>query len=164
MSLLNSKFDIVSVDNPLALAALAQVLESPAGMTLGINGTPVAGTIPAGAIVTIDSNGKAALASTNVDARVIANRQLVFVAIDGDQDYSGSFVKKLTDLHGGYTMETDQLTPGLGRYAKGAPVTFSAGKVKPHEANEQIFGFVGPAGADSVKGIVQIIVPQGCGI
>lgn len=27
MSLLNSKFDIVSVDNPLALAALAQVLE-----------------------------------------------------------------------------------------------------------------------------------------
>jgi len=166
MSLLNSKFDIVSVDNPLALAALAQVLESPTGMTLGVNGTPVAGDIPAGAIVTINpANGKAALATTAADATTVAlNRQLAFVVIDGDTDYSGAFVKKLTVLHGGFTMETDQFDGAIGGFTAGLPVTFDAGKIRLAIEGEQILGFVGPNGGNTVSNVVQVIVPQGCGV
>lgn len=160
MSLLNSKFDIVSVDNPLALAALAQVLESPTGMTLGPNGTPLPGTIPPGSIVEMGNDGKAQLATTaNVTTNL--NKKMVFVALDGDQDYAGSFVKKITVLHGGFTMVTDVFDAN-GVYAPGVAVTFRNGKIAQALETDQFIGFVGPQGLKD--GVVQILVPQGCGI
>ena len=166
MSLLASKFDIVSVDNPVALAALAQVLAVTGGVTFNAEGTPIAGTIPAGAIVTMDHTTGAAIVAATPDISA-ANKELTFVVIDGNKDLSGSFVQKLTVLQGGFTMLTDQydadaFTPGL-------PVTFgvgAAGKVSlmTNRATQQLLGFVGPAGLDSVNGVLQVIVPQGCGL
>jgi uncharacterized protein GlcG (DUF336 family) len=160
MSILNSKFDIVSVDNPVALAALAQVLTVPGGMTLNSEGTPVAGVIPAGAIVRMDTTtGEAVLATT---ADVVASRLnavMTFVTIDGNKDFSGSFVQKLTVLNGGFTMLTDQYDAGA--YTPGKLVSFNAGKIKLAAATDQIIGAVGPAGLDAVLGVLQVIVPQG---
>jgi len=165
MSILNSKFDIVSVDNPVALAALAQVLTVPGGMTLNSEGTPVAGSIPAGTIVAMDSSGFAVPAGT---LDVVANRlnaQMVFVTIDGNKDFSGAFVQKLTVLHGGFTMLTDQYDVASGALNQpGWLVTFKAGKVHRATANDQLFGVVGPAGLDAVNGVLQVIVPQGAGL
>jgi hypothetical protein len=159
MSLLNSKFDIVSVDNPVALAALAQVLPVDSPPPLGLNGTPQAGTIPPGAIVVMNSSGKAVLGSTG------ATKQLVFVTVDGNTDFSGAFVQKLTCLHGGVTIKTDQFLAGA--YLPGLAVSFSAGKVKLFDSAalvpEQIIGFVGPGGLNSVDGILEVILPQGAG-
>jgi len=160
MSILNSKFDIVSVDNPVAVAALAQVLAVPGGMTLNSEGTPVAGTIPAGAIVVMDTTTGEALLGTTGD--VVASRlnaQMAFVAIDGNQDFTGSFVQKLTVLNGGFTMNTDQFV--AGPYTPGVLVSFSAGKVTVAGATDQIIGAVGPAGLDAINGVLQVIVPQG---
>lgn len=160
MSILNSKFDIVSVDNPVALAALAQVLTVPGGMTLNSEGTPIAGVIPAGAIVTMDvADGTAVLATTGDVAAARLNAQMVFVTIDGNKDFSGSFVQKLTVLQGGFTMLTDQYDAGA--YAPGKPVSFNAGKIKLAGATDQFIGVVGPAGLDAVNGVLQVIVPQG---
>jgi hypothetical protein len=170
MSLLNSKFDIVSVDNPMALAALAQVLDVPNGMQLGANGTPTAGTIPPGAVVTMDANGKAILATSgDISVAAQTGKKLVFVTLDGNTDYSGSFVQKLTVLHGGFTMVTDQFDGVASSYTPGLAVSFDSGKVKLLSAmgdptKAQIMGYVGPAGGDAVAGTVQIIVPQGCGL
>lgn len=168
MSILNSKFDIVSVDNPVALAALAQVLTVPGGMTLNSEGTPVAGVIPAGAIVRMDAvTGEAVLATTgDVSTNVAANAQnkvMTFVTIDGNKDFSGSFVQKLTVLHGGFTMLTDQYLAGA--YTPGKQVSFDTGKIKLADADgsDQIIGVVGPAGLDAVNGVLQVIVPQGGG-
>lgn len=168
MSILTSKFDIVSVDNPVALAALAQVLKVPGGMALNAEGTPVAGTIPAGSVVTMNASGEAVLATTgDVSTNVAINAQnriMVFVTIDGNKDFTGSFVQKLTVLHGGFTMLTDQYDAGA--YAPGKLVSFNAGKVKLADADgsDQILGVVGPAGLDSVNGVLEVIVPQGGGL
>ena len=160
MSLLNSKFDITSVDNPVALAALAQVLKVPGGMTLSSEGTPVAGTITAGAIVRMDATtGEALLATTGNVVADRLNAVLTFVVIDGNKDFSGSFVQKLTVLNGGFTMLTDQYDAGA--YTPGKLVSFNAGKIKLAIGSDQIIGVVGPAGLDAVNGVLEVIVPQG---
>jgi hypothetical protein len=166
MSLLASKFDIVSVDNPLAPAALAQVLKVTGGETFTVNGTPVAGTIPAGTIVTMDHTTGCAVVGATVN---ISNTQkeLAFVVIDGNMDFSGSFVQKLTVLQGGFTMQTDQYHTGV--YTPGLPVTWGlneAGKIDlmTDRTTQQLLGFVGPNGLDAVNSILEVIIPQGCGI
>lgn len=157
MSLLNSKFDIVSVDNPTSLASLAQVLPVDSPPALGLNGTPQPGTIPPGAIVTMNTTGKAVLAT------VSSAPQLVFVTVDGNTDFSGAFVQKLTCLHGGVTIKTDQFVAGA--YLPGNPVTFDTGKIKlPSAAGQQIIGFVGPGGLNTVDGVLEVILPQGAGV
>jgi hypothetical protein len=166
MSLLNSKFDIVNVEHTIALASLAQVLPV-TDVTWNANGTPIAGTIPPGAVVMMDTTGSAVLAqSPDISA---ANRKLIFITVDGNMDYSGSFVQKITVLHGGLTIETDQYTTGA--YTPGLPVTFglsgpNAGKIElmTDRATQQLLGFVGPAGLDSTRGVLQVIIPQGAGL
>lgn len=164
MSLLNSKFDIVSVDNPVAVAALAQVLSVTGGETFNANGTPVAGSIPAGTIVTMDHTTGFAVVGTTPDISA-ANKELPFVVIDGNMDFSGSFVQKLTVLQGGFTMETDQYDAGA--YTPGLPLTWgvgAAGKVSlmTNRVTQQLLGFV--FAYDAVNGVLTVIIPQGCGL
>jgi uncharacterized protein YaiE (UPF0345 family) len=163
MSLLNSKFDIVSVDNPVALAALAQVLpvNSPPSPSVGTNGTPTAGVIPPGAMVVLNTSGKAVLATT-LDLTMV-DPQCVFVTIDGNTDFSGAFVQKLTCLHGGVTIKTDQYDAGA--YLPGLAVTVNNGKIKlKSAATQQIVGFVGPNGLDAVEGVLEVMLVQGGGV
>ena len=167
MTLLNSQFDICSIDNPQALAALAQSLpvDSPPG--LDVNGTPQAGTIPAGTVVMMNAAGNAVPAATpDISA---ANKVLPFVAIDGNQDFDGRFVEVLTVLHGGFTMWTDQFVAGA--YEPRLPVTFGTtvpGKVEllTNRATQQLLGFVGPKGLDTTTtpNRLHVIVPQGAGL
>jgi hypothetical protein len=167
MSLLNSKFDIVSVDNPLALAAIAQVLKVNNPPALGPSGTPVAGVIPPGAIIEMNSAGEAVLASAvDVEATPLAAK-MAFVTLDGNTDFSGSFVQKLTVLAGGFTMVTDQYVAGA--YLPGAQVSYGAGGdagkvVLRTAATQPLLGVVGPAGLDSVNATLEVIVPQGAGL
>jgi len=166
MSLLNSKFDIVSVDNPMALAAIAQVLAVDSPPALGINGTPQPGVIPPGAIIEMNSTGKAVLASAVDVVAAPLTAKMAFVTLDGNTDLSGAFVQKLTVLAGGFTMLTDQFVAGA--YVPGAQVSYgsggNAGKVILRTAVTQpLLGVVGPAGLDSVNGVLQVIVPQGAG-
>ena len=165
MSLLNSKFDIVSVDQPVAVAALAQVLSvaSPPSPAFNANGTPVAGSIVPGTIVMMDSTGKAVAASS---ADVVASRLdtvAPFVVIDGNADFSGAFTQRLTVLQGGFTMVTDQWTSAdpATDFAKGKFVSFDAGKIVAATATNQWLGVVGPDGYSAAEGTVQVIVPQG---
>lgn len=171
MSLLNSAFDIVSVDNPVAVAALAVVLPVDSSIlpspVFSVNGTPnTAGTIPPGTIVTMNSSGNAVLATTAADVTTAATRATnlkpIFVVLDGNQDYSGAFVQKLTCLQGGFTMLTDQFNGVISTFTPGTWVTFSAGKISVIATQtNQILGVVGPAGFDSVANTVQVIIPQG---
>lgn len=157
MSILSSKFDITSVDNPVALASLAQVIPVDSPPALGPEGTPTPGVIPAGAIVKMNTSGKAILATTGNMTSV--SPALVFVTVDGDKDFSGAYVHKLSVLHGGITMKTDQYEAGA--YQPGLPVSFNVGKIKLAVATNQIIGFVGPAGEDTVNGVLEVILPQG---
>lgn len=164
MSLLNSKFTIESVDHPVALAAVAQILPVAEGTEYSDNGTPKPGTIAPGAIVTMDTDGHAVLATTPVvSGEGAVDPLLVFVTVDGNMNYSGSFVQKLTVLHGGVTIETDQFHPGA--YAPGALVTYRDGRIALRAAaTEQIIGAVGPKGLQSPEGVLQVILPQGSGL
>lgn len=168
MSLLNSKFDIVSVDNPMALAAIAQVLKVNNPPALGLNGTPQPGVIPPGAIIEMNSAGEAVLAAAVDVVAAPLTAKMAFVTLDGNTDLSGAFVQKLTVLAGGFTMLTDQFVAGA--YLPGLQVSYgaagpNAGKVVLRTAATQpLLGVVGPAGLDSVNGVLQVIVPQGAGL
>jgi len=168
MSLLNSNFDIVSVDNPVAVAAVAQVLPANSALVgspvFNTNGTPNVGLVPPGTIVVMNATGEAVLGTaldTATAATRAANTKMAFVVIDGNTDYSGAFTNKLTCLHGGFTMVTDQVTGTLSTFTPGTPVSFAAGKLIVATTNLQIIGVVGPAGYDATLGTVQVIVPQG---
>lgn len=167
MSLLNSKFDIVSVDNPMALAAIAQVLKVNNPPALGVNGTPTAGVIPPGAIIEMNAAGEAVLADAVDVVAAPLNAKMAFVTLDGNKDYSGSWVQKLTVLHGGFTMLTDQFVAGA--YAPGKQVSYGAGAnagkvILRTAATQPLLGVVGPGGLDTIEGVLQVIVHQGAGL
>jgi hypothetical protein len=169
MSLLNSKFDIVSVDNPMALAAIAQVLKVNNPPAIGSNGTPQPGVIPPGAIIEMNSAGEAVLAAAVDIVAAPLTAKLAFVTLDGNTDLSGSFVQKLTVLAGGFTMLTDQFVSGPaflpGSQVSYGPAGATAGKVVARTvATQPLLGVVGPAGLNSVTGVLQVIVPQGAGL
>jgi hypothetical protein len=161
MSLLNSLFDVQSVDNPVALASLAMNLAVPGGETFNANGTPVAGSIPPGAIVKMNSSGQAVLASTPDISSTTPS--FVFVTVDGNKDLSGSYVQVITCLHGGVTIYTDQFV--AGSYTPGTAVTYISGQIAAisSASTQQRIGFVGPNGVDANGGL-QVMLPQGCGI
>ena len=163
----------------MALAALAQVLNvdtsTQTGSTLySTNGTPVtpsAIALAPGTVVNMNTVGNA-VASTATDLSLGSGYtntpQMFFVTIDGNTDFSGRFVRKLTVLQGGFTMLTDQYsTANGGSFTPGQPVTVLSGLLVPRVngtvdfSKFQIYGFVGPAGLDSVNGVLQVIVPQG---
>ena len=133
---------------------------------LPASGTPVAGDIPAGAIVAMNTNGNAVLAD-NDDALTNAPAML-YVTVDGDKDYDGAFVHRLTCIQGGaeYTLDpenfvTDTYAPG-DFLTCGDTTGTSVGQFrKTSGSGEQIYGMVGSDGYDSVKNTLHVIIPQG---
>jgi hypothetical protein len=170
MTLLNSQFDVISRDpHKNAQAGLMVVLAvegapSPYG-SLPASGTPVAGNIPAGAIVVMNANGKAVVAD-NDDASTDAP-QMLFITVDGNMDYDGAFVHKLTCIQGGGEFLLDTNNYVAGAYAPGDKLTCgdagtsSEGKFRKATTGEQIYGMVGPDGQDTEKYTLAIIIPQG---
>jgi hypothetical protein len=166
MSILTSNFDIITHDPPEnAKAGLALVLSVYGAPAPGAGGTPTAGSIPAGSIIVMNANGLAILAD-NDDATTHAPK-LFFVTIDGDQDYDGSFVHKITCVQGGIEILTPQYVSAS--YAPGAMLTCgqasggtsTVGKFRAVASGEQIYGVVGPLGLNATTAVLDVIIPQG---
>jgi hypothetical protein len=165
MSILTSNFDIITHDPPEnAKAGLAMVLSVYGAPAPGAGGTPTAGSIPAGSIIVMNGNGLAILAD-NDDATTHAPK-LFFVTIDGDQDYDGSFVHKITCVQGGIEILTPQYltasySPGAMLTCGQASATACVGKFRAAATGEQIYGVVGPLGLNATKLVLDVIIPQG---
>jgi hypothetical protein len=134
MSILNSKFDILrGYPNGSALVWPFAIKK--------VAGTPVA--LPAGTLVTQELSG----AETVVDLATTpdvssADPIEVWLVVEGNDDFSGEFVKKCATAKpgSGLIWETDAFA--AGSYTPGTPVSFNAGQIKVKAANEQIVGYV----------------------
>jgi len=167
MSNLNSLFDIVTRDpHPNALASLMVILDVSGAPGPGTGGTPTPGTIRPGTIVMMDAAGEAVLGDR---ATWTANDPFMFaVAVDGDMDYDGAFLHRITCLEGGLEMKTEQYVAGV--YNPGEPLTVGtvgdAGLIERMTvgagAGEPLIGFVGPNGVNS-DGTLDVIMPQSNG-
>jgi hypothetical protein len=173
MTQLNSKFDIVSRDpHPNARAGLMVILDvagaiGPYGVGAPYTGTPVPGNIYAGMIVVMNTSGQAVIAD---NAAALTNApQMFYVAIDGDRDFDGAFVHRITTIHGGMEIVTDLFVPDT--YLPGHMLTCGE-VVGPNDyrgyfrkavgaSGEQIYGMVGSDGYDSIENTLHIIIPQG---
>jgi hypothetical protein len=166
MTILNSQFDVISHDpHKNALAGLMTVLavkNAPGPYdSLPASGTPVPGAIPSGTIVVMDTDGKAIVA----DGAVVTAPAMLFITVDGDQDYDGAFVHKLTCIQGGGEFRLDTNNFVTDTYTPGEFLTCAngtdAGKFRKAVAGEQIYGMVNQDGQDTVNNTLDIIVPQG---
>jgi hypothetical protein len=171
MTQLNSKFDVVSRDpHPNARAGLMVILDvegatGPYGVGAPNTGTPIPGNIAAGMIVVMNASGRAIVAD-NVAALTDAP-QMFYVAIDGDMDYDGAFVHRITTIQGGMEIVTDLFVADA--YLPGDKLTCgdSAGLVdysgyfRKAVATEQIYGLVGSDGLNTIENTLHVIIPQG---
>jgi hypothetical protein len=162
MSLLNSNFDIITNDpHACALAGLMLMIPVASPPAPAVSGTPTPGVIGAGTIVAMDANGEAVVA----DGAVNVAPSMLFVAVDGDKDNDGAFVHVLTCLQGGGEILTEQYASGV--FVPGNPLACGTGAdvgkfvVPAGSATEQLYGIVGPLGLDTVKGVLDVLIPQG---
>ena len=113
--------------------------------------------IPAGHLVTpeADALGAAVISAATTPDLSAADPKPVWLVVEGNDDFSGSYVKKAHCLRVGTGLiwETAVYTPGS--YAVGTAVSFSAGKVKVKAANEQIIGYV-VANEITSRGVLRI--------
>lgn len=168
MSNLDSLFNIIGHDpHPNARAGLMSVFDVDAAPSpydsLPAGGTPIAGPIFPGAIVVMKTNGKVILAD-NADALTNAPSML-WVALDGDQDYDGAFVHRVTCVQGGAEYQLDSANFVADTYLPGQKLTCgsttAAGKFRKAASTEQIYGIVGQLGQDTIKNTLHVIIPQG---
>jgi len=103
----------------------------------------VPATIAAGSIVTQELSGT----DTVIDLATTPNTSIAdpvspWLVMEGNDDYSGTFVEKVNAvrLGTGIVWRTDDYAAGT--YTPGVAVSFSAGQVKVKAANEQIIGHV----------------------
>jgi hypothetical protein len=168
MTLLNSQFDVISHDpHPNARAGLLVVLpvkDAPSPYdSLPASGTPVAGDIPPGMCIAMDSDGLAVPA----DQDNITPPAILFITVDGDQDYDGAYVHKITCIQGGGEFQLDTNNFKVDTYSPGDVLTAddggtgTAGRWRKAVAGEAMYAIVGPDGADTQKGTLRILIPQG---
>lgn len=171
MTILNSKFDIIGRDpHSNARAGLLVVLPVYQGGATWVDpstGSPVAGSIVAGTIVAMNDSGEAVVAD-NTTTRQGAYPSLLFTTIDGDTDFDGAFVHKITCIQGGAEFKlgaTANVSGTLASFTPGKPLmvgtSATAGKWLLATSNKQIYGYVGQDGYDSTTETVSVIVPQG---
>jgi hypothetical protein len=170
MTILNSKFDIIGRDpHQNARAGLLVVLPVNSPPAVQSDGTPTAGSIVAGTIVAMNTSGKAVVADNAAGAKLGGYPTLLFTAIDGDADFDGAFVHRVTCIQGGAEFQLGLTANVVGTtgFVVGTPLTVSTGAdvgkwmVAAAGGTKQIYGFVGQDGIDTAKGILNVIVPQG---
>ena len=162
MSLLNSKFDIITHDpHPNAAAGLLALFDVKDAPAPGASGTPTAGSIPAGSIIAVGTDAKAVLADndeTETDAPA-----LLYVTVDGNMDNDGAYCHRLTCIQGGCEILTEQFESDT--YAVGDKLTCgaaaNAGKFRKVASGEQIYGVVGIKGYNATDGTLHVVIPQG---
>jgi hypothetical protein len=163
MTLLASKFDIVTCDpHPAALASLGLTLDVYDAAGPDAYGTPVAGSIQAGMICIMDSaNSGEAIVADNDDAKTNAPC-LMFIAVDGNADYDGSFTGKCTFIQGGVRIKAPYYVSTS--YTIGDILTCdntTGGSFRAAAQGESCYGVVGPLGLNSTDAVLDVIIPQG---
>lgn len=175
MSILTDKFQMVTKDPlPGAYGGLWDVLvpremydASASGSGPGVPdsaGTVEAGTLLPGTLLMMDSTGSLVKAvSPNVSS---AMPVMIWVAMEGDVDYSASYAGMVTVVHGGMRVETTLFVAGSS-YTPGVPLIAAsggdAGKLDVKAAagdHIQIVGYVGPNGVNS-DGVLDAYLVQG---
>jgi hypothetical protein len=158
---LTSNYDLISATpNPGGHAALwisdvlaqeaATAINAGSGVgTPDASGTPQAGTIVPGMVVSLNSSGYFDLA-TSPDLSA-ALPQLMGLVHSGDEDYDGAYLAKPVVLVGLCEAITDQFTGAT--FNPGTPLKVSAGLfvAKTAVANDQIVGYVGNRGLQNGK-------------
>lgn len=136
MSILDAKFDILrGYPNGSALVWPFAIKKT---------GTPaVAVSMPAGKLVTQELSGAATVVDLATTPDLSSADPIeVWLVVEGNDDYSGSYVDKIAAAKpgSGLIWETDDYAAGT--YTPGTPVSFNAGQLKVKAANEQIVGHV----------------------
>jgi hypothetical protein len=130
--LLNSKFDVLR----------GWPREGAIDDTFGIHQT-TPGTddvLPRGMVVTVGTDGLAVAATT--PNRSTTDAVSTWIVVEGNDDYSSQFVKKVVALRANAEFQLDPANFNAGTYTPGVKLTFSAGKWQPATTNNQIIGEV----------------------
>jgi hypothetical protein len=149
MALLNNKFDILR-GWP---SSGAFDVTFPAHVTSG-----VADTLPPGSVVSVQSDGSVALAST--PDLTAADALPVWVVIEGNTDFSGTFLGKVVCLRGNAVFRLDASNFAAGVYAVGTLLSFDSGQFKVAATKEQVIGEV-LKNDISVDGTLQVFFSGG---
>jgi hypothetical protein len=93
-----------------------------------------------GEVVKVGTDG-AVTAATTVN-RSTTEGTAVWVVIEGNSDFSGTFLEKAVCLRANAVLRLDPSNINAGSYTIGTKLTFSAGKWQPAATNDQIIGEV----------------------
>jgi hypothetical protein len=163
MTLFASKFDITTCDpHPAALASLGLTLDVYGALGPDSEGSPRAGSIYAGMICVMDAahTGKAIVADN--DDSLTNAPCLMFIAVDGNADYDGSFTGKCTFIQGGVRVKAPYYVSAS--YTIGDILTCdntTGGYFRAAAQGESCYGVVGPNGLDATNAVLDVIIPQG---
>lgn len=129
--ILNSKFDVLNgwpkegaIDKTFPIRLNAGVYDS----------------IGLGMVVFVNSTGAVQAATT--PNRTSANGVATWVVVEGNSDYSGTFLQKAVCLRANAVFRLDPANLNAGTYTPGAKLTFSAGKWQVSAATNQVIGEV----------------------
>jgi hypothetical protein len=131
MALLNNLFDILRGwphEGAIEDTFLAKVT----------GGTPVA--LPPGTVVEVQSDGSVDKATTG-DLTAV-DPAPVWVVIESNQDFSGTFLGKVVCLRANAEFRLDPSNLAVGSYPPGTLLSFSAGKWQPAAIKNQVIGEV----------------------
>lgn len=97
-------------------------------------------SIPLGSLVAVQSDGSVALATTvNV---ATTNGTAVWIVVEGNDDFSGTFLQKVNCIRGNAMVRLDPANFAAGSYPPGTQVSFASGLAKVAAANDQVIGEV----------------------
>ncbi len=97
-------------------------------------------SIGLGMVVAVQSDGSVAIAST--PDRSTTDAVPVWVVIEGNSDFSGTFLEKAVCLRSNAQFRLDPANLNAGSYTPGTALTFSSGKWQPAATHDQVIGHV----------------------
>jgi hypothetical protein len=101
---------------------------------------PAYDALPIGSIVSVQSDGTVALATT--PDRSTTNAVATWVVVEGNDDFSAQFVNKVVCLRSNAELQLDPSNFDAGSYPVGTKLTFNAGKFHVAALHNQIIGEV----------------------
>lgn len=129
---LNSKFDVLR----------GWPREGAIDESFGIHQT-VPGTddsLPLGTVFKVGTDGLAVAASTV--NRSTTEGVATWVVVEGNDDFSSQFVKKVVGLRSNAMIQLDPTNLNAGTYTPGVKLTFASGKWQPAVTNDQVIAEV----------------------
>lgn len=130
--ILNSKFDVLRGwprEGALDEAFIAKVTGG------------VAVSLPPGTVVKVQTNGTDVDKASSPDLSS-ENAAAVWVVVEGNDDYSGTFTGKVVCLRANAMFKLDPANIAAGSYTPGAALSFDAGQWTVAAANDQVIGEV----------------------